>query len=316
MVLGGVDAGGTATKCLLLNTEGQIIAEQKGPPGNYQAGAEAAAEAIKTTLQEAMAKAGLDRIAALGIGIAGAGRRPDQAKMEESLGRLAGVDRYALTDDGEIAVLGAHGGQPGIVLIAGTGSIAYGLRRDGQKVRSGGWGALLGDEGSGYWIGLQAVRRVIRAAEGRAEQTALAQTVREELGITSLEALPALVCQNTLGRKEIAALVPAVLATARHGDPAATEIINAALEELVLLVQAVAKRMDFPVTKVAVTGGIFSDPDFSTAFKRRLAASCGLETIEPSFSPVVGGVIYGAQKAGLPLTFLGNLPQGQNSCPE
>ena len=80
-----------------------------------------------------MARAGLNRIVSLGIGIAGGGRKPELVKMEQILGRVAGVDQYALTDDGEIALLGAHHGQPGIVLVAGTGSIAYGLRQDGQR---------------------------------------------------------------------------------------------------------------------------------------------------------------------------------------
>lgn len=266
MVFGGIDAGGTATKCLLLDGEGKILGEHEGPPANYQAGAEVAANVIKSTLLEAMAKAGLNRIASLGIGMAGAGRKPELAKMEQYLGRLEGVDRYALTDDGEIALLGAYRGQPGIVLVAGTGSIAYGLRRDGQRVRSGGWGAILGDEGSGYWIGLQAVRRVIRSEEGRSGQTALSPVVREKLGITSLDSLPAMVYQSSLGRKEIASLVPAVFATAQQGDPAATEIIDAALTELVLLVQAVEKKMDFAVPKVAVAGGLFANPPSPRGF--------------------------------------------------
>lgn len=304
MVFGGIDAGGTATKCLLLDEEGKVLGEHQGPPANYQAGAEAAANAIKATLREAMAGAGLDRLAALGIGIAGAGRKPELAKMEQLLGRLEGVDRYALTDDGEIAVLGAHQGQPGIVLIAGTGSIAYGLRRDGQMVRSGGWGAILGDEGSGYWIGLQAVRTVIRSEEGRGGETALSTAVRQKLGITSLASLPAMVYQSSLGRKELASLVPAVCKTAQQGDPAATAIIDTALAELVLLVQAVEKRMDFPVAEVAVAGGLFANPSLGAAFTRRLAASCGMKVVKPCFPPVFGGVIYGARQAGLPLSFL------------
>lgn len=304
MVFGGIDAGGTATKCLLLDAEGKILSRYEGPPANYQAGVETAANVIKATLRETMARAGLNRIVSLGIGIAGAGRKPELVKMEQILGRVAGVDQYALTDDGEIALLGAHHGQPGIVLVAGTGSIAYGLRQDGQRVRSGGWGAILGDEGSGYWIGLQAVRMAIRSEEGRSGETALSAAVRQKLGITSLAALPAMVYQSSLGRKEIAALAPVVFEYAQQGDPAATEIIDTALAELILLVKAVAEKMDFAVPKVAVVGGLFANPSFCEAFMWRLATFCRMKVVKPCYPPVFGGVIYGAERAGLPLTFL------------
>lgn len=304
MVFGGIDADGTATKCLFLDAEGKILGGHEGPPAHYQAGVETAMQVIKVTLREAMARAGLSRLASLGIGIAGAGCKLELAEMQKSLGRLEGVDRYALTDDGEIALLGAHGGQPGIVLVAGTGSIAYGLRRDGRRVQSGGWGTIFGDEGSGYWIGLQAIRMVIRSAEGRSGQTALSVVVCQKLGVTSLTSLRAMVCQHSLDQKEIAALVPVVLETAQQGDPAATAIIDDALAELVMLVKAVEKRMDIAAPKVAVAGGLFTNPSFYAAFTWRLAEFCGMKVVKPCFPPVFGGVIYGAQKAGLPLSFL------------
>ena len=304
MVVGGIDAGGTATKCLLLDGAGNTLFAHQGQPANYQGGPDEAAKAIKATLSAAMAGAGIDRVELLGIGLAGAGRKHELERMKACLGTLEGVNRYALTDDGEIAVLGAHRGQPGVVLIAGTGSIAYGLRQDGTMIRNGGWGAILGDEGSGYWIGLKAVQAVIRAEEGRGQQTVLSTAVCRGLGIDSLTALPALVYNSSLGRKEIAALVPTVVQTAADGDLVAAAIIDAAVHELALLVEMVQKLMDFPRAKVAVSGGLFANPLFMAAFTERLAEASGSTPVKPSHPPVVGAVIYGARQSGWPLPFL------------
>lgn len=304
MIVGGIDAGGTATKCLLLNEHGQVLAKTKGQPANFQAGARPAAEAIKATLVAAMSEARLDRIAVLGIGMAGAGRKPEREKIKQCLGTLEGVGEYHLTDDGEIAVLGAHRGQPGIVLIAGTGSIAYGLRRDGVMVRRGGWGALLGDEGSGYWVGLQAVKAVIQAEEGRNRKTALSNTVRAGLDIKSLEALPSLVYTRSLGRHEIASLVPVVVQTAEQGDTVALEIVNAAISELIGLVIAVNQLLDFPATKVAVSGGLFTNPWLMALFTQRIKQAGGLVTVKPSDPAAFGAVLYGARQAGLQLSII------------
>ena len=303
MVVGGIDAGGTATKCLLLEPNGRILAELKGEPANYQAGAEAAASAIKAILAEAIASSGVNRIDVLGIGMAGAGRKPELAQMKKCLGNLDGVGEYYLTNDGEIAVLGAHCGRPGMVLIAGTGSIAYGLRQDGVMVRRGGWGAILGDEGSGYWIGLQAVKALIRAAEGRERKTELSITVLEGLGLNSLEMLPSLVYSRSLGRKEIASLVPIVIKTAEQGDAIAEEIINAAVSELIMLVNAVQQVLDFKASEVAVSGGLFSNPWLTALFSQRLEESCGSVLVEPSYPAVFGAAIYGARQTGLKLSF-------------
>ena len=303
MVIGGIDAGGTATKCLLLDEHGKTLIAQKGSPANYQAGAEAAANAIRSTLSAAMDGAGVDRVDLLGIGLAGAGRKPELLQMKQCLGTLVGVERYALTDDGEIAVLGAHRGQPGMVLVAGTGSIAYGLRRDGVMVRRGGWGAILGDEGSGYWIGLKAVQAVIRAEEGRDKETRLTTVIRQGLGIDSLAALPSMVYNSSLGRRELASLAPVVVQTAAEGDPVAAAIIDAATEELVHLVQTVQQLMDFQGSVVAISGGLFTNPQFATNFGQRLAKVSGLEAIKPHYPAVVGAVLYGARQAGWSLPF-------------
>ena len=296
MIICGIDAGGSTTKCVLLNETGAVLAETTAGPANYQAGMERAIREIQAALSLACVKSGVDRIDVLGIGLAGAGRPQEFERFKTAAPTLPHVTEYFLTNDGEIAVLGAHKGAPGLIVIAGTGSIVYGRRLDGRMVRCGGWGSVLGDEGSGYWIGLQAAKAAIVDFEGRGPATLLTSRIMAALKLEELWDLRPLVYQNNLARKELASLTPLVIELARRGDEIAERIIQAAVAELALLVKATREKLDFTPNAIAVMGGLFRTPLLRETFTVQLPE---LKVFDPQYPAVYGAAIYGAIQAGI-----------------
>lgn len=302
MIFAGIDAGGTATKCILLNQVGQVLAESQAGPANYQVvGLKNAILEINIALEQACVEAQIEHVDILGIGMAGAGSEIDRQKIRAELLPLEKVPSCYLTDDGEIAVLGAHAGKSGLVTIAGTGSIVYGVGPDGSKRRGGGWGPLLGDEGSGFWIGISALKAIIKAVEKRGPQTVLTDKIVTYLQLDNLRQLVPLVYQERLPRKEIASLAPLTIEAMEEGDEVARCIIDYGIDELVSTVQSVEKNMhgksNIAMLKIAVIGGLFNNPTFFHLFQEKLKDS-GYQVIRPQYPPVWGAAFYGAKEAG------------------
>ncbi len=303
MILGGIDAGGTATKCILVDEKGKVLAMSEAGPANYQVvGLRSAVQEIKTALTQALIKVGIEQVDILGIGMAGAGRPDDLVKIRNELDLLPGVKELFLTDDGEIAVLGAHAGKPGVVVIAGTGSIVYGLKRDGTKIRRGGWGPLLGDEGSGFWIGLKALKAVIKAEERRGPVTILTERICEFLELQDLRKLIPLVYQEKLPRKLIASLTPLVIEVMEE-DGVARKIVADGLDELVLTIQSAYQELELPI-ETGVIGGLFNNPKIFELFEQKLREAGDYKVIKPRYTPVYGAVFFGAREKDVELDIL------------
>src|SRR6266545_4619339 len=163
----GIDAGGTKTVCLLADAQGAIVAEGRGPGANLHTAGELAVEKV---LHEVMEAAIGDReisLAAICIGIAGVDREDEAQTVGAIMRRIARHSRVVVVNDALIALVAGAGDAPGIVVNAGTGSIVYGRNAKGEAARAGGWGHIIGDEGSGYWIGREALAAVMRAGDGR-----------------------------------------------------------------------------------------------------------------------------------------------------
>lgn len=179
----GVDGGGTKTTAVVTDATGAVIGLGRGGAGNYQTigldnATDAIASAIGGAIQEAastggIAPADLDNELIVVLGLAGADRPRDKANLQKALmAKLPAKPRYlVIENDARIALAGATGGKPGVVLIAGTGSIALGIDEQGQTIRCGGWGPILGDEGSGYAMGKAALIAVMRDYDGRGPST-------------------------------------------------------------------------------------------------------------------------------------------------
>jgi N-acetylglucosamine kinase-like BadF-type ATPase len=222
----GIDAGATKTECLLADEKGTVLAKARGTGVNLQLFSEDEVEFALGALAHEVLQGHRGRLAdALCVGMAGAGRERDFVAMKRILGRLGVARENLVTHDAAIALVAGTGERFGVVLIVGTGAAAYGIDRKGREARAGGWGPLLADEGSGYWMGLRALRAVMRAYDGRSGATLLTRPILERLGVAGEEALVHRVYRE-LAREEIAALAPLVQQAADLGDGEAQSIID------------------------------------------------------------------------------------------
>jgi glucosamine kinase len=255
----GVDGGGSKTHVIVADAEGNERASAEGGrsavwPGQADRSAEAIAQAVETALSgEELDDA---RVAVLVAGLAGVGRDEECRALERSLGDLGIADEIIVETDAAIALADAFGEGSGVLLIAGTGSIAYGRSPTGDTARCGGWGPNVGDEGSGTWIGRRALSIVAAAADGREPPTALTGAILTAAQVnTAEELIPwAAAADNTA----LAALAPVVFTTAQT-DARANTLVDLAAEELVLHVRALARKLfgeERASFAVALSGGL------------------------------------------------------------
>src|SRR2546428_4467831 len=186
----GIDAGGTKTVCLLADERGTIVSEGRGGGANLQSSGELAVEKV---LHEVMETAIGDRAvtpSAICLGIAGVDRESDERTVRAIMRRIGHKSRVLVVNDALIALVAGAGDSPGIVVIAGTGSIVYGRNANFDAARAGGWGHIIGDEGSGYWIGREAVAAVMRAADGRGPATRLSDDILAPFSVNHVSRLP------------------------------------------------------------------------------------------------------------------------------
>jgi len=228
----GVDGGGTRTLAVVLDEEGSEVGRAEGGPAIASARDPLGpARAVAGVARAATTAAGLEvPVAALWAALSGAGREAARSAVELELGRLGVADTVRVGTDVEAAFHDAFGSGSGILLISGTGSIAWGRSENGREGRVGGWGHLIGDEGSGYAIGLDALRRVARNADGRAPQTRLQKAVLEHLRLSRPEDLVQWAADAS--KAQVASLAPVVTAAAEQGDSVASDILAHAVVEL------------------------------------------------------------------------------------
>ena len=217
---------------------GAIVSEGRGPGANLHAAGELAVEKV---LHEVMETAIGDRAitpAAICLGIAGVDREDEARTVRAIMRRIGHKSRVLVVNDALIALVAGARDAPGIVIIAGTGSIVYGRNARGEAARAGGWGHMIGDEGSGYWIGREALAAVMRAARRpRPGDTADRARSCAHFNVDDESRLPRIVYDRELPRMSVAALGPIVQRAAEQGDAVATRILERAAEELVLAAQ-------------------------------------------------------------------------------
>lgn len=228
----GVDGGGTRTTLVIADRAGRELTRREGPPGLVDPrNPLASAQMIAALARSSIAEAGLTLpAAALCAGLAGVGHAAEHDAVQQALEAAAVARRVLLVSDGEIALEGALGSEPGILLIAGTGSIAYGRGEDGRVLRCGGWGMVLGDEGSGYWAGRSALRAALCSLDGRGPVTRLLDALVSETGAGEPDGLPP--WAGRAGKAEIARLTTTVISIAESGDDVAMRILRDAAADL------------------------------------------------------------------------------------
>ncbi len=255
----GIDAGGTKTVCLLADGRGHIVAESRGGGANLQASGELEVEKVlHRVMDDAIGDRDI-RPAVICLGIAGVDREDDAEAVRGIMRRIGFKTRTLVVNDALIALVAGAGDRPGIVVVSGTGSIAYGRDARGRAARSGGWGYLLGDEGGGFWIGRAALVAVVRQFDGRGPRTVLTEMVLSAMQITTPTQLIHAVYERGPQRYAIARIAPIVQQAAQRGDAVAADIIERAAAELAAAAASVIGRLDMrgePFPTVLV-GGVF-----------------------------------------------------------
>ncbi|MFL5566345.1 MAG: N-acetylglucosamine kinase, partial [Gemmatimonadaceae bacterium] len=226
----GVDGGGSKTRVIVGTAEGEVLASVDGPksavtPGQVARSADVIAELVTQALREiAMPGAVFPRV--LYCGVAGTGRDEERRELHAALDEKELAEEVVIDSDGLIALYDAFDDRAGILLVVGTGSIAYGRSPAGEIVRCGGWGPTFGDEGSGGWIGRRALSIVAASSDGREPPTALLFPI---LAATQCEDVADLIPWAVAAdARAFASLVPVVFSTAAAGDPRANALITLA----------------------------------------------------------------------------------------
>ena len=282
----GIDAGGTKTVGLLADETGTVVAEARGTGANLQTDGELNVEKVFDEIMQTLSRE--HPVSAVCLGIAGVDRPHDEMVIRGILRRLGHRETARVVNDGAIALVAGAPGRVGVVILAGTGSICYGADRAGRTARAGGYGFLLADEGSGYWLGHQLLRAAVRAADGRGPQTLLQRLVFESLGVASVAELIPRVYEKGLPKPRIAALASLVQAAHDQGDAVAGTLIEDAGRELGLAARSVARQLqlgDEPYP-VVLAGGVFKGcPSVVDSLTRQLelpAARPSLLIVEPA----------------------------------
>jgi len=304
----GVDGGGTKMLGALARTDGTIIKTTKTGPASYHAvGIEAVEKNLRDLLDQLAGK-NLHDLKACCLGFAGCGRPSDYEVLNPMLNRIGILEKTYLTGDMAIGLMGGTLEPKGIVVIAGTGSIVYGIGDDGVAKRAGGYGQWFADEGSGFRIGHKGLYAIMKASDGRIKPVSFEKPVLDMLG---LKAPNDLILWATNKNKEgtiktdIATVAPFVIKAAEKGDKTAKEILKEEIEEIALAVKTVLKGLKYKkMPKVVLVGGVVeSNPSYFRAMKTAIKKAVpGIDVNAPKSAPAVGAVIGAAQKAGIAIT--------------
>ena len=291
MISIGIDGGGSTLRvgiytenmeCLHLHE----LAETANPS---VLGYSQAEELLRSSLTQTISDAGItsSKVHYVGAGMAGAAQNPDWLK--NVLSSVLSHAKITVAPDYEIALIGAHGKRYGILVLSGTGSVAFGIDTSGESAHSGGWGYLLDDGGSGYWLGLEMLRSATRVADGCMEKTGLYQQTFTHLKISTPDELISWLYNPETKNQEIAQMAPLVLACAATGDLEALRIVEDGAEQLYQLYLSVIKRLEFGGTPVMFSGGLLSSDNL---LRRLLMQKIGLEKVPtPKYSPVEGAAL-------------------------
>ncbi|MCG5055210.1 MAG: hypothetical protein KA712_19775 [Myxococcales bacterium] len=256
----GIDGGGSKTLALLADRRGRTVGRGEAGSSNHHVGGWTKAwAAVAGAVAEARKEAGLPSLAvsALCLGMAGADTAADHRRISAWLHRQAYAQRTRVVNDGAL-LLAAAGREAGVAVVSGTGSIAWACNEEGQQARAGGWGHLIGDEGSGYHLSIEALRLTVRAADGREAWGPLAQAVMQHLGVRSTDELLAHVYAPQTAKAELAQLSPVVFRLARQGDLQARRLVQAGAHALAELITAVCQTLKMNRPALAFGGSLLA----------------------------------------------------------
>jgi len=295
-IFAGIDGGGTRTRLALVSESGVLLGYASGACCSFtDQGIEPAQKELVRLWREAWRLAELEPRPAhtLFMGMGSILSVQDAQTNREIAARIGLAEARDIFADNDVRNAHAGGlvGQPGILLIAGTGSACFGRNSLGETWRAGGWGHLLGESGSAYALGLSAMVAATRETDGRGPQTSVSMFVREALGLSDLKEIFRKVHLDGVSRTQVAAFAPRIVALAEAGDTVARQILDAEADGLVEMVVTVANRLEMASPDLALTGGLLTNSAvFRQVFFNQLTRKL------PDFRLADGGLapVYGA----------------------
>ncbi len=311
VVLAGVDGGQTSTRAILTTIAGNVLGEGDGPACdhlNMPGGLDRNRTAIQTALRAAAdaASVSLAGVAAVGLGLTSAQRELDPGpRIRAIVHEIARPKTIWVDTDFVSNLAGASGGRPGIVVIAGGGSIGYGVDAGGREAIAGGLGYLMGDEGSGWFLGIEALQAASRAADKRGPDTSLLAIAMRHYGLKNIRHILRIIYRDDFERGEVSALAPLVINAARSGDAVAASIVERAVDGLARIALGVTYQLHQPGDQISIypTGGIFSARDrILTPFTEQVTRAWPTAAVRtPAFPPAAGALIRAAIAHGIPV---------------
>ena len=309
----GVDGGQSSTTALIGDASGRVVGFGRGGPCNHVSAAEARAKftsAVGGCVAQARQAAGLGEDVRYETACYGFSGGP--ADKDALVAEMFHTGKRLVTHDAYIALCGAHAGAPGVITIAGTGSISFGRGAEGSLMRAGGWGYVFGDEGGGFDLTRQALRAALRVDEGWGPKTLLRDALVKATGANDANDLMHRFYGGKLTRPQMAALSRLVDKAALAGDVVADGILSEAAQQLAGITLAVRKRT-FTAKEcapVAYIGGVFNSARLLERFRTVLERD-GLATVAPpKHGPAAGALLEAYRMAGLSL-HLSGLPEAE-----
>lgn len=287
----GMDGGGTKTAVVLYSVSGKILHRFLAGPVNYNGvSAETVSETFTDIFGQIKNSFLLNDCRCLCLGAAGVSNPEVKLQLEQQIRKCGYEGSLMIVGDQQTALYGALGQPCGIILIAGTGSICYGRNSAGKEHRTGGYGYLIDDEGSGYAIGRDILSAAVRAHDGRSTSTVLTQLLKAQAGLLNVNDLVKFVYAPETGKRGIASLAKILPDACRENDPAALKIVQKCAAELLALVQPVVNHLGLSNADLALCGSILTkDPYVRGAFLEHLhAAFPDIKCVEPIQDAAVG----------------------------
>ena len=300
----GIDGGQSSTVAVIGDGTGRVVGWATAGPCNHVAAPEARAKflrIVRECVAQAVARAevGPIRFRAACMGMSGGPE--DKATL---LNEAVPADHAIVTHDGRIALAGAMSGGPGVIVIAGTGSLAYGENERGESARAGGWGYIFGDEGGGFDMVRQALRAILREHEGWGPRTALTPALLEATDTGDANAALHRLYTPEWPRARTASLAPLVSRIAEEGDPVAAGILHGAAASLATLAASARRQIwkEGDPVRLAWIGGAFSSPVLLERFRTLVELEGTVSAAAPEHIPAVGALLLAGRSAGITLT--------------
>ena len=300
----GVDGGQSGTTALIGDESGRVVGAGRAGPCNVaglgtgsEGGGARFAAAVGESLRSALEKVGLQEAVFEGACFGFSGGPADKEALTHDLVKAS---HRLVTHDAWIALAGATAGEPGVIAIAGTGSIAFGRNSDGRTARAGGWGYAFGDEGGAFDLVRQALRAALRHEEGWGPPTLLHELLLTASGAGDANDLLHRFYTADFPRERVAAFAPLVDQAAAAGDPIAQDILKNGAQALATLVAAVRGQLFLPTEAVMISyaGGVFRSPVVKERFRMLVELGPSNRVLAPRYSPAEGALLEAYRLAG------------------